>query len=137
MKPCERLSSSPSLLYVEDDEFARKITCKLISLGFPELAIHEAENGWLGLEYFRAYRPDIVISDINMPIMDGLQMAREIRSLAPGAAIIMVTAHSDKSHLDDIATLGAARFVAKPIDHKKLFEAIKACCTTIGTLPHP
>ncbi|HEY4745574.1 MAG TPA: response regulator [Desulfuromonadaceae bacterium] len=132
MEPCECTASALSLLYVEDDEFARKIACKLISLGFPELVIHQAENGKMGLECFKEHAPDIVVSDINMPVMDGIQMAREIKSLSHCATIIIVTAHNDKSYLDNIGTMGIAHFVAKPIDHKKLFAAIADCCTTIG-----
>jgi len=137
MKPCKRTPPALSLLYVEDDEFARKITCKLISMGFPELIIHQAENGKVGLELFKEHTPDIVISDINMPIMNGIQMAREIRSFSPHAPIIIVTAHSDKRHLDDILNMGIAHCVAKPIDHKRLFEAIEACCTAIGVAGRP
>lgn len=132
MRSCEFTPPSAlSLLYVEDDEFARKITCKLISLGFPEFVIYQAENGKVGLELFKEHRPDIVISDINMPVMDGIQMAGEIRSFSPQATIIIVTAHSDKRYIDDIVNMGIAHCVAKPIDHKRLFEAIEACRTTI------
>ena len=121
-----------SLLFVEDDEFARKISCKLISLGFPDLVIHQAENGQAGLEQFNAHKPDIVISDINMPVMDGIRMARNIRAISPRTTIIIVTAHSDEMYRDDISGIGISHCVAKPINHKKLFEAIENCCATIG-----
>lgn len=116
-----------SLLYVEDDDFARQITCKLISLGFPEIVVHQAENGQRGLDLFKEHRPNIVITDINMPIMNGIQMSREIREIAPQANIIVVTAHSDKDYLDDITGMGIFHCVLKPIDHKQLFEAIDHC----------
>ncbi len=136
MKPCDPAPGAFSLLYVEDDEFTRKITCKLISLGFPELVIYQAENGKVGLEHFKEHRPDIVISDINMPVMNGIQMAREIREISPHATVIIVTAHSDKKYLDDIGNMGIVHCVVKPIDHKKLFEVIGACCTAIGMALH-
>jgi len=125
--------SALSLLFVEDDEFARKISCKLISLGFPGLVIHQAENGQAGLELFNAHKPDIVISDINMPVMDGIRMVKNIRALSPHTTIIIVTAHSDEMYRDDISGMGIFHCVAKPINHKKLFEAIEACCATIST----
>ncbi|HEX9079856.1 MAG TPA: response regulator, partial [Desulfuromonadaceae bacterium] len=98
----------------------------------PELLIYEAENGQTGLELFKRHRPDIIVSDINMPVMNGIQMAREIRSLSPRTAMIIVTAHSDRKYLDDIGDMGIAHCVAKPIDHKKLFEVIGVCCTAAG-----
>jgi YesN/AraC family two-component response regulator len=133
MGPCEREQSAFSLLYVEDDEFARKITCKLISLGFPDLVIHQAENGQVGLDLFQKHRPDIVISDINMPVMDGIRMAKKIRAISPHTNIIVVTAHNDEMYLDAIRGMRIFHRVAKPINHKRLFEAIEACCATVCT----
>ncbi len=133
MGPCEHKQSALSLLFVEDDEFARKISCKLISLGFPDIVIHQAENGQVGLQLFNAHKPDIVISDITMPVMDGIRMAKNIKAVSPHTTIIIVTAHSDEMYRDDIRGMGISHCVAKPINHKRLFEAIEACCATIGT----
>lgn len=125
MEPNDRNQPPISILYVEDDDFAREITCRLISLGYPDFIIHQAENGLVGLELFKKQKPDIVISDINMPVMNGIQMAKEIRSISPHACIIVVSAHSDKKYLDDVIGLGNACCVPKPIDKQRLFEAIE------------
>lgn len=131
MKPFAHTPAALSLLYVEDDEFARKIICKLISLGFPEFMLYQAENGQTGLELFKEHKPDIVISDINMPVMDGIRMTREIRSISPCTTIIVVTAHSDSTYLDNITAMGITHCVSKPIDHKRLFKTIEACRDSI------
>jgi len=127
MMTSDHSHSANSLLFVEDDALARHVTCKLISCGFPDLVIHQAENGQVGLDLFKEQRPNIVITDINMPVMNGIQMSREIKSISPDACIIAVTAYTNKDILDDIYEIGIAHCELKPLDCKRLFEVIKCC----------
>ena len=75
----------------------------------------------------RSTRQDIVVTDINMPVMDGIQMAVEIRALNAGAKIIAVSARSDTNFLLDAIRIGINRYVLKPIDLTMLFEAMDDC----------
>lgn len=121
-----------SILYAEDDPVARDILTTLILRRFPGVTMHVAENGAVGLELFQEHRPEIVITDINMPVMNGIRMAGEIKALVPDTTIIAVTAHSDTTYLLNAIEIGINHYVLKPIDHKKLFGIVGKCLTGIG-----
>jgi len=127
MMTSDHTHSAITLLFVEDDELARHVTCKLISHVFPDFVIHQAENGQVGLDIFKEQRPNIVITDINMPVMNGIQMSREIKSISPDTCIIAVTANTNKDILNDISEIGIAHCELKPLEVNRLFELIKSC----------
>jgi YesN/AraC family two-component response regulator len=79
-----------ALLYVEDDDQIREALAQMVrrSVG----ALYIAKDGKEGAELFREHRPDIVVSDIRMPKMDGLEMARTILGMDPRARIVFTTA---------------------------------------------
>ncbi len=113
-----------SILCVEDDPITRDLICTMIPVKFPALRLLSAANGRSGLEMYKEHRPDIVLTDISMPVMDGIRLAREIRRMNPCANIILITAHSDTHYLLNAIEMGINRYVLKPIDHDKFFEAI-------------
>ena len=114
-----------SLLYVEDEQVTREQISRILHKIVTEL--HVAENGQQGLELYKAKRPDIVMTDIMMPIMNGLEMAREIRSLDRDSQIIMLTAYSDTDYLLECISLGVNQYVQKPVDFSRLSTSIEAC----------
>ena len=116
--------SRVSLLYVEDEMDARGMVSKMLVMNYPNLQLYAAENGLVGLELYRGHRPDIVMTDINMPVMDGIRMSREIRAINPEALIIAVTAHSDTAYLLNAIEIGIQHYVLKPINYDVLFGAI-------------
>ncbi|HBF34230.1 TPA: hypothetical protein DDW35_06665, partial [Candidatus Sumerlaeota bacterium] len=89
--------------------------------------LYEAENGMQGLEVFREHRPDVVVTDINMPVMNGLDMARAIKALSRQTQIIVTTAYSDTDYLMQAIEIGVDRYVIKPVDQQKLMEALREC----------
>ena len=131
MKASNQAVSAISLLYVEDDQATRETISSVISKKFASMLIHTAENGAVGLELFKEYRPDIVLTDISMPVMDGIQMARNIRKLNVGANIIAASALSGTQNLMDVINTGINRYVLKPINFKLLFTAIEECIAGI------
>ena len=80
-----------SLLYVEDDPVTRCLLKQVITRKFPDMKIHSAEDGKLGLELFNKICPDIVLTDINLPVLNGIQMVYEIRRLSPKTEIIILS----------------------------------------------
>jgi CheY-like chemotaxis protein len=123
-----------SILLVEDDECACEIISSMLAMGFPHAQIHIAGDGKTGLECFRRHLPDIVITDINMPEMDGVSMLGNMPSIKPDARVIVVTAHSDKLNLERITSAGVAvELVPKPIDFESLFASIKRCITSLSS----
>lgn len=131
MKPVRKEEIEFSLLYVEDDGEAREMVCRMLTRKLPGMTLHTAANGAVALDLYREHRPDIVVTDILMPAMDGIRMATEIKALNPDALIIAVTAYSDTRYLLEAIEIGINRYVLKPVDFGKLFAAIEKCVETI------
>ena len=119
--------SSLSILIVEDDKSASEVLKLMIPLKFPDFRIHVAENGTAGLELSNTFAPDIVITDINLPGMDGLQMAEQIKTMRTTTKFIVITGYSDKIHLEKFSRIGICEYILKPIELQRLFAAIEKC----------
>jgi len=127
METVQPARSLHSILVVEDDHVAIDILGLMIKKKFPDFEIHTAENGLKGLELFKRYRPDIVLTDINMPEMNGMDMAAEIRSMDPDTKFIVLTAYNDLAFFEKFKEIGFVAYILKPIEFKKLFVAIEKC----------
>jgi YesN/AraC family two-component response regulator len=104
----------------------------VIASEFPDVTVYVAGNGKVGLDLFKEQMPDIVITDINMPEMDGIQMATEIKSVKRDVHFIVLTANSDKELLDKFNEIGYTDFIIKPIEFNRLFAAIGKCIAELG-----
>ena len=111
-----------NLLYVEDDEDARKELSELLKMFFTNILV--ATNGKEGLEYFKNNNIDLVISDITMPIMDGLEMMHHLRLENKDFKSIFITAHSGKNILLDSIALSIDGFILKPIEQSQLIAVL-------------
>lgn len=131
MEMVTRGESRLSMLYVEDEPTVREMMKLVLTRKYPEMEIHVAGNGRTGLELYREHKPDLVLTDARMPVMDGLQMAREILAENPAASIIMITACSDLDYMQEMLKSGIDRHVMKPINYKELFEAIDSSLSRI------
>jgi YesN/AraC family two-component response regulator len=118
---------------VEDDDMVNMAICRILARRFPESAIYTAENGLTGLELFKEHSPDIVITDINMPLMDGIEMAYRIRSINSKTKFIVLTGYSDGNYLEKFSEIGFDEYMVKPVDFRKLFTAVEKC--RAGTMP--
>lgn len=124
MVPPDNDSSMVSILYVEDELDAREILSSMISRKYPNTHLYLAENGAKGLEAFEKHRPDIVITDISMPLMDGIRMSSEIKKLKPDTIIVAITAYSDTSYLLNTIETNINHYVLKPLDYRKFFSIL-------------
>ncbi|MEO5364124.1 MAG: diguanylate cyclase [Magnetococcus sp. DMHC-8] len=109
-------------LYVEDDAQIREQLQQYLSrrLG----TVLTADNGQLGLELYRQRAPDLIITDLLMPVMDGLTMIRALRETDATTPVIVTTAYSDEDYLLRAIDVGVDRYVLKPIDPKRLMDGI-------------
>lgn len=112
-----------SLLIVEDEEILLKTYKTFMGRYFENIEI--ARDGQEGLETYQRMRPDIVISDIVMPNMDGLEMAAEIRKLDPDVQIIISTAYMDTKMMQRAIESGIDHYVTKPIRVKFFLSIIE------------
>ncbi len=138
MEPIQIQNSRPalSLLVVEDDKTAIEVIRVIIPLKFPKITFHVAGDGNMGLALFKEYSPDIVVTDINLPGMDGIQMAEQIKAMKSDTRFIVLTGYSDKIRMDKFNEIGVCNYISKPLDLKKLFTAIEKCIEEI-TLERP
>jgi len=109
---------------VEDDAVAQNLLSSIIAKRYPRLKLFVSDNGAAGLKLYREQRPDIVLADLNMPVMDGIEMARAIKTLDAEATIIAVTAHNNPKYLQNAIEIGIRHYVLKPISHDHLFAVI-------------
>jgi CheY-like chemotaxis protein len=117
----------PALLIVEDDKDSREMLLMVIRKLFPELVIHCARDGKAGWELFQAHTPEVVITDLNMPEMDGLQMAGMIRSHTPGTKLVALSAHIERAAMEgsggEVKVFDS--FIVKPFKFSTLVAEIE------------
>ncbi|MCD4772456.1 MAG: response regulator [Bacteroidales bacterium] len=112
-----------SLLFIEDDNEARIIISEMISRRVKEFYV--AENAKEGIEIYKKHKPDLVISDIQMPVMNGLQMAEKLKQINPESKIIMMTAFTDTNYLLKSIDLQVDGYIIKPVLKTQLISTIK------------
>lgn len=118
-----------SLLYVEDDATTRELVTNILKLNGHNCFV--AENGQQGLELYRRHTPEIVLSDIMMPEMNGLEMARAIRKDFPEVQFIFMTALGESNSILEAIDIGVTQYVVKPVEIPKLLAAISHCDAVI------
>ncbi|MCF7919378.1 MAG: response regulator [Candidatus Cloacimonetes bacterium] len=110
------------ILFVEDDDLMRETISNILSKSADEVFL--AENGLKGLELYKEHKPEIVITDIMMPEMNGLEMIRKIRQEGIPVKIAVVSAYSEKENFLRSITLGVNNFLIKPISYRDLLKVI-------------
>ena len=113
-----------TILYAEDEKDLREVTHQILK-GFTKKQ-YVAQNGQEGLELFKAHEKeiDLIITDVNMPILNGLDMVKEIKKININIPIIVATAFSNKEYLLEAIDIGVDKYVLKPIDIAKLLQVM-------------
>jgi len=112
-----------SVLYAEDKASLRKVYGSVIKDIVEDL--HIAENGKAGLKIFNKVKPDLVVTDLNMPEMDGLEMIREIRKKNHNTRIIIMTAHDEKENFLHAIKHRVRGYLIKPVEREELESQIR------------
>ena len=109
------------VLIAEDEQIEREMLMQIVSAHFPTIdQIIPAENGQQAVHLFDQYQPDLILMDINMPVMNGYDATREIRRLSTDVPIIAVTAFAYATDEQRVMESGFSGFVAKPIQASRL-----------------
>jgi YesN/AraC family two-component response regulator len=127
MEAMSNSGSVPSILIVEDDRVICEMLATVIQRKFCDATIYRAGNGQIGVDLFKEHRPGIVITDINMPVMDGIEMAAAIKAITADTHFIVITAYSDKAYFEKFSEIGFCAYLLKPIMLPTLFAAIEKC----------
>lgn len=125
----ERLKTL-KILYVEDEEKIRKNI--VASLRYYAHEVIEAENGKVALELYELHKPDIIITDILMPIMDGINLVKTIRSQDETIPLVIISAHTDKEYLMQVVDSHIEQYIVKPVTLKGIIEALSKCLKRIN-----
>ena len=119
--------SEVTALIVDDSSVMRKIVERALrQAGLDPLVVHEAGNGAEGLELLKAKQVDLILSDINMPSMDGLEFLHQIQiqNLAPGVPVVMITTESSEEHVKQAIQAGARGYIRKPFTAEQVKERV-------------
>ncbi len=111
-----------SILYVEDDEGVKIINSRFLNRIFKHLYLaNDGEEAYL---LYKKHNPDIILTDINMPKLDGLSLAKKIRKNDQNIKIIISSAFSDKKYLLDAIELKLEKYLIKPLSSRNLLPAL-------------
>lgn len=125
-KDLHQYSQELQLLYVEDDEKLLKETASLFEPFFK--SVETAQDGAAGLEKYNNAFYDIVITDINMPRMNGIEMITQIRQINPEQKVLAISAHNEPDILIDLIKAGVNGFVLKPIIQQEIINSLYPVC---------
>ena len=113
------------ILLVDDEFYAREALKNTLSWESCGCRIcGEANNGLMGIERARELKPDIVLADVNMPFMDGIQMIREIRAELPDTLFAIITGYTEFEYAKRGMELGVRHYIIKPVDNDELTRKI-------------
>ena len=126
MKKLLKFTKTLKILYVEDNKNSREALLGLLENFFTDITL--AFDGLDGLEKFKNSNFDLVITDIKMPKMSGIEMMQGIRDIDEDIPLLVSTAYQDQEFLISCIELGVNGYLLKPINHKQLVKAIKYVC---------
>ncbi len=112
-----------TILYVDDEDMVRKNAVEFLNRVSSK--VYEAKDGKEAIGMWKKYKPDIIITDIGMPKLNGIDMASYIRAHDKDVQIIVATAHSDTDYLLKAVELQLVKYIIKPITKDKLINALE------------
>ncbi|MDD3056045.1 MAG: response regulator [Aliarcobacter sp.] len=125
----KNINKNIKILYVEDDEIARENGIEYLQNFFEQ--IYEASDAIIALQLYEKYKPDIIITDIRMPKLNGLEFVKRIRQKDKKTQIIIITAFCDKDYLLKAIELGLVKYLVKPVCEKEFEEALFLCVNSL------
>jgi two-component system chemotaxis response regulator CheY len=119
--------SEIAALIVDDSSVMRKIVERALrQAGLPLSKVHEASSGVEALDLLKSERVQLIFSDINMPMMDGLEFLRQLRAqdLAPDVPVVMITTESSEEHVKEAIVAGAQGYIRKPFTAEQVKDRV-------------
>ena len=114
-----------TVLYAEDEEGIRKNIADSLSYYVKEVI--EARDGVEAYEFYLQKKPDIVLSDIHMPNLNGIDFVKKVREENKSIPIVIITAHTDKEYLLEAIELKMEKYIVKPIELESLLNVLEKC----------
>lgn len=126
------------VLYVEDDDTTREELAAMLGYWVGELDV--APDGLAGLGLFELRRPHIVVTDLQMPVMSGLEMCEAIRKISRSQPILALSAHNDEDYAGKARGLGVRRYMTKPVNVEALLTILAEMAADLpppDSIPQP
>jgi len=123
IKKIKELSQNLKLLYVEDDDKARLSTLEMLENLFNNITT--ATNGQEGLKLFKEGNFNLIITDINMPYLNGIEMLKKIREFDSKISILILSAYNESEYFLDAIRLGVDGFILKPLEHQQFLKSLE------------
>lgn len=118
-----------SVLVVDDEtNFTGILVQRLNIRGF---VTHTVDGGWQALDFIRETRPDVVLLDVKMPLMSGIETLRHIKNEAPSTVMVMLTGYSSLNDEQEAVRLGAFEVLKKPPEIEVIVETLRRACTQV------
>ena len=112
-----------TILYAEDEQMVREGYARTLKRYSKELYV--AQNGEEAFEKYRLYKPDIVISDIRMPKMNGIELTKKIKEINPKQIILFTTAHTESNYTLEALDMQVDGYITKPVDKNRLLNKLE------------
>lgn len=119
-------SSKARILVADDQELVRRRVCATLKARSDFEVCGEAANGKEAVEKFKELKPDLVILDITMPLLNGLEAARSIVSFSPSTPVLILSVHKSKQLVEEARRIGARGYVTKEDAVRNLVRAVDA-----------
>ncbi|WP_299062062.1 sigma-54 dependent transcriptional regulator [uncultured Polaribacter sp.] len=118
------------ILIIEDEAAIRRVLIKIISEENETYNVEEAEDGLLGIEMIKNNDYDLILCDIKMPKMDGVEVLEKVKKIKPEVPIIMISGHGDLDTAVNTMRLGAFDYISKPPDLNRLLNTVRNALDT-------
>jgi PAS domain S-box-containing protein len=126
----KKQNSGIAVLYVEDEPHIKEMVLAVLNSNTE--TIYMADNNQAGWELYQLYRPDIVMIDSRVPVINGLVLAKQVKTANPRNQVIIITNDSQIDYFIEAIDIGVNQYVLKPINHDKLVKAIERCFEAIA-----
>ena len=111
------------ILLIDDDEMTLMMLRTILSdAGY---AVTATADGPRGIDLYKELRPELVLLDVGLPGMSGMQVLRELRTFDREANVIVISGYTSKASVNEATKYGARQFIEKPVDGKKLIETVR------------
>ena len=115
----------PKILIIEDEAAIRRVLTKIISEENDTYSVEQAEDGLQGIEMIKDNDYDLVLCDIKMPKMDGVEVLEKAKKIKPEIPIVMISGHGDLDTAVNTMRLGAFDYISKPPDLNRLLNTVR------------
>ncbi len=115
----------PKILIIEDEAAIRRVLVKILSEENKSYQVDEAEDGLIGIEMIKKEDFDLILCDIKMPKMDGVEVLEAVKKIKPEIPIVMISGHGDLDTAVNTMRLGAFDYISKPPDLNRLLNTVR------------